>query len=1079
MQFFMRKGIVVAGLAWLVAALSLVGAADKNEAKALDDYNFAVWLYNSGKYEMAADAYAAFLKHYPDHERRFDARFGLAQSCFHTDKFEQAAREYEQVHAGSPDYPQTAEVLFQLGQAYVALGRFAEAIPLFAQLREKQASHYLADWATARQAACLVSAEKYKEAEDLLRPFVEKYESESAAETKAMLKKMEAAGVKAGDAFLSLIDRSAFNLAFAQFSQNRFAEAQKSFERFLARFPGSDLREEARFRMAQAFYRQEAYAKAAAAYEPVAAGSGGFAEPAGYEHGLALYKAGNLKEASAAFEKMAARFPESAQAGKARLYAGTALFEAGDFKGAMERLEPVVKAGKEQAGEAAYWIAMSLLKQGKTEEAEKAFADALRDFPKSPVAGDMRLGLADACLARNKFEAAGAAFKAYAEAFETNEQAPRALYSACAAFHRADKFAESDALCRRFGEKYGKSDLYPQVLFLSAENRFLTKQYADAGKGYEAFLKQGDKSAERTARAHYRLAWVQHYAKRNPEAVEAIGKIDRKAAGPAIAAEADYLEGLCQFEMGQYDAATKALRAYLDAPDHARFGDDALLKLAMAAMKQNRKGDAVKPLERFLKEYPASDLLPQVQYQMAECYYDQKAFDKAIEAYTLVASRAETNDLAPYAVFGIGLCRYDREQWAEAARAFDQVAVTFPKSEVAPQAQYRKALSLIKLKQWADAEQAAMALLTAFPRHELARLALLAAGTCRQEQQKWEDAAAAFKSLAEDYPAGDDRARLLYEQAWSWRQAGKDDKALQVFQELANRCPKDPLAADAFFYLAEARYKVAPNGAAAEKPEQRARRLGEAVALYGKVLEAGTDKRLADKALFRLGWSHWLMEDYPKAGEAFDRLTREFPDSDLYMDALLQGAQACAKNGQTDAATERFRRFLADKRAARHDQLVDASLGLANCLIMAEKHAEAVEPLETVLKKSSDDRLLTQANFLLGKARFNLRKYDEAGACFEEVTRRTKLETGAEAQFYVGQVAQAKQDYKAAIVAYLRVSALYGAYPEWVAGALFESGKCYETLGDKDQAAKAYDEIVRNHKDTKWAKPAAERRGKL
>lgn len=1079
MQLIARRFVFLVLLFGLGALVPLAWSADKTQAKALDDYNFAVWLYNGGKYDLAAEAYAAFLKNYPDHERRFDARFGLAQSLFHVDKFGPAAGEYEQVRAGKPDFPQAAEVCFQLGQSYVALGRFADAIPLFAQMRDKHAGHYLADWAVARQAACQVSLEKYKEAEELLKPFVGKYPDPGAADTKAMLKRLDEAGVKAGEAFLGLIERSAFHLAFAQFSQNRFGDAQKSFELFLGKYPGSDLAEEARFRLAQSLYRQEAYARAAAAYEKVADGSGAFAEPASYERGLALYKAGSLKEASVAFAKMAERFPQGAQAGKARLYAGTALFEAGEFAMAIERLAPLSKEGKEQSAEAAYWVAMSLLKQGKAEDAEKALQSALRDFPKSTVAGDMQLGLADACLARDKFGEAAAAFLAYAAAFESTAQAPRALYSACAALHRADKFAESEAQCRRFIDKFSANELAAQVLFLSGENRFLLKQYPEAGERYQAFLKQAGQAEDRVARANYRLAWVHHYAKRNKEALELLAKVDRKAAGAAIAAEADYLAGICRFEMEEYPAAVQSLRAYLDAPDHARFGDDALLKAAMALMKQGQKAEAARYLERFLREYPQSDLMPQVQYQVAECHFDQKAFDKAADAYAKVVSQATNSTLAPYALFGMGMCHVERGQWAEAVQVFDRVVNQYPASEVAAQAHYRKAWSLIRLGQWAEAEQAAMKVYAAFPRHELARVALMAVGTCRQEQKKWDEAAAAFKTLAEEYPKAEDLARVLYEQAWSWRQAGKDENSLAAFRALAEKCPADPLAADACFYLGEARYKIAPDAAEAEKPEQRSRRLREALALYAKALELSKDKRLGDKVLFRMGWSHWLMDEYGKAAEFFDRMTAEFPDSDLFMDALLQAGQAHARDGRTEEAIARFRRFTADRRAAGHELLPDACLGLANCLIILDKHADAVEPLETLLKSNPDDSVLVQANFLLGKARFNLRKYDAAESCFQEVTKRTKSETGAEAQFFLGQVAQARNDFKGAVMAYLRVSALYSAYPEWVAGALFESGKCQEALGDKAEAVKAYDEILRNYKGTKWAKPAGDRRGKL
>jgi TolA-binding protein len=1077
MNLVIKKIAALFCLFSLGAVMSLTAAMDKTATKAVDDYNFAVWLYNSGKYDMAADSYTAFLKNYPDHEHKADARFGLAQALFHTDKFEQAAKAYEQVRTDTPDFPQSAEMLFQLGQTYVALGRFNDAVALFALVREKYATHYLADWAMARQAACLISMEKNKEAEDLLKLYVDKYEGDRTPETKAMLQKLDAAGIKAGEAFLNLIERSLFNYAFAQFNQNRFAGAQKSFERFLATYPKSELHEEARFRLAQSLYRQDAYAKAAAAYESVVAGTGKFSEAAGYERGLALYKAAKLKEAAAAFEQMADRFPQSPQAAKARLYSGTALFEAGDFKNAIERLDPVRKNKKELADEASYWVAMSLLKSGRAEEAEKILTDSLRDFPKSSLVGDMHLGLADARLARNQFEEAAGAFKEYAAAFEKNDQAPHALYSACAALHRADKYAESDALCDSFCNKFGKSDLLPSVLFLSGENRFLLKQYARAAERYQEFLKKGDnKAVDRVARAHYRLAWVHHYEKRNQEALAELKLIDAKAAGTSIASEMLYFEGLCLFEMAQYDLVAKALTAYLDTPDHSRFGDDALLKMAVADMKQDKKAGAAKHLERFLKNYPASELLPQVQYQLAECYYDQKAYEKAVDKYTLITRREKTDELTPYALFGIGLCYYDQEQWNEAAQAFDLMAAKYPSADLTPQALYRKARSLIKMKKWSEGEQAAAALLASFPKHDLARTALLAVGTCQQEQQQWAAAAATYKTLNDDYPAADDRARLLYEQAWSWRQAGKDDNALRVFRQLADKFPEDALAADAYFYLAEAAYKIKPEEATGEKPEARARRLDVALDLYGKVLNISKDKRLADKARFRRGWCYWLTDRYAKAAEEFDGMVKEFPESELFPDALLQAAQAHAKDGQTGLAVERFRRFIADKRSATHEFLPDACLGLANCLIITDKYAEAIHPLETLIKKNSDDRILVQAHFLLGKARFNLGKYPDAEENFQEVTKRTKTETGAEAQFYIGQISQAKSDFKAAIMAYLRVIALYREHREWVAGAMFESAKCHEALGDKAQALNSYNDIIKNFSDTKWAKPATERR---
>jgi len=1064
----------------LCAGLLFSAEKEKSDNKAIDDYNFAVWLYNTGKYAVAAESYGTFLKNYPDHEKSAEARFGLAQSFFHTDKFQEAAAEYEKVRSEKKDFAQGAELLFQLGQTYVALGRFSDAAALFEAVGSKYSSHYLSDWAVARNSACLISMGKNREAEDLLKPFIENYSAgttpvEKMPATKAMFKKMDAAGIKANDAFLSLVERSAFYYALAQFNQNRFGDAQQSFENFLSRYSSSALKEEASFRLAQSCYRQEAFGKAADQYEPLAAGSGEFAASAGFERGLALYKAGKLKDAALAFARMAERFPQNPQAPKARLYSGTFLFEAGDYKGAIERLEPAAKAKGEAEDEAAYWIGMSLLKMGDNVKAEQALADAVASYPKSNVGGDMRLGLADARLAQNKLESAAAAFQQYASDYADTEQAPRALYSACAALHRADKYVEADALCGDFLNKYGKHELGPQALFLSGENRFLLKHYDKAAERYAEYLQRGDKAQDRVARAHYRMAWIHRYGKRNDEALAELNKIDAKAAGETIATEMRYLEGACLFEAGKFAESVKALSGYIDARDHSRFGDDAMLKMAVSQMKMNRKDQAAAGLERFLQDYPQSELIAQVRYQLAECHYDQKSYSKAIASYTLVASRDKSDDLTPYAMFGIGLCQYDQEKWEEAAKAFGEVAEKFPKSDLAPQALYRKTRSLIKLKRWNEAEHVSGALLAAFPKHELARTTMIASGTCLQEQQKWAEAASAFKKVSVDYQAGDDQPRILYEEAWSWRQAGKEDESLVAFRQLADKYAGDPLAADAYFYLAEARYKVKQG--ASETSRQRDERLAEARVMYEKVLVVAKDKRLTDKALYRVGWCNWLAEQYAWAAAAFDRLIKEFPDSDLMADSIFQAGQSYAKAGQPAVAIERFRAIIGDSKFASFEFLPDAYLGLANCLVILERYSEAVEPMETLISRSKEDRVLSQANFLLGKARFSMRKYDEAIACFQEVTKLTKAESGAEAQFYIGQSHQAKNDMKTAIVAYLRVEALYREHREWVAAAMFESAKCNEALGDKEQAKQIYSSIIKDYGKTRWAKPAAERLG--
>jgi len=1050
------------------------------EDKGIDDYNFAAWLYNTGKYGLAVDSYRDFLQNHAKHGKAADARFGLAQSFFHLNKFREAAEQYELVRTKHRDFAQMPEVLFQSAQTRVALDEFAKADALFSEIGARYGDHYLADWASARRAACLISLKKFKEAEELLTTFIGRYkESGKPADrtpgTVQMLAKLEKAGIKAREAFLDLVERSMFYHALAQFNQERFADARKSFERFLAAYPKSKLMAEARFRMAQSLYRQGAFPGAADAYKSVAGGGGEFAEAASFERGLALYKAGKLKDASAVFADMAKRFPDSPQAPRAVLYSGTFLFEAGDYGGAVTHLKPLADAGNALAHEGAYWTGMSLLKAGKPGEAEQVFFDAQQKFPQSSLAGDMLLGLADARLAQNKLQTAAEAFRRHAKQFRKTDQAPRALYSACVALHRDDKYAESDVLCAEFLKEFSGSDLVPQALFLSGENRFLLKSYDQASVRYNEFLKRKDASPDRTARARFRLAWVHWYAKRYDAALAELGKVDAGAAGKTIASESQYLKGLCQSESGRYAEAARALDVYLKAEEHSRFGDDALLRLAVSQAKQGKQKEATQNFERLLREYGHSELVSQAQYQLAESYYDLKRYREAAENYRKVMDRRPPDDLRPFAMFGLGLCHYEKKKWADAVRVFGQIAKDFGKSKLVPQALYRKGTGLTKLKKWAEAEQAFRALLAVAPKHELARAAHSALGTSLQEQKKWAEAATAFRAVADDYPRGEDQARILYELAWSLREAEKEDESLAAFGGLVAEFPNDPLAKDAYFCLAEAEYRGEPKATETETAAHRAKRLDKARTLYEKVLSTSKDKGLADKAHYRIGWCYWLTEKYREAATQFDTLTKKYPASELFADALFQAAQSYAKAGETPTAVERYEQLIGNPKLKDFKCLPDAYVGLSDCRIVLGQPDEAVKRLTVVTTRYDSHRAAAQAHFLIGKARFSLNKYDEALAGFEEVPKRTKTEVAAEAQFYIGQVHQARSDFKEALVAYLRVQALYPHYHEWVAAGTFESAKCYEKLGNTADARKAYQDVVDNYKGTKWAKLAAQR----
>jgi TolA-binding protein len=373
---------------------------------------------------------------------------------------------------------------------------------------------------------------------------------------------------------------------------------------------------------------------------------------------------------------------------------------------------------------------------------------------------------------------------------------------------------------------------------------------------------------------------------------------------------------------------------------------------------------------------------------------------------------------------------------------------------------------------WEVAAGAFASLLKASPKHELARSAQVNAAACYQELKQWDNAAQAHAAAISNYKPGEDQARLYYELAWAHREAGRPDDALKAFRELADGYPKDPLAADAFFHLAEAAYKV---HADSEEKDRDAKKLDEARELYENVLAMPDVSRLLDKTLYRIGWCHWQQEQYKESAAAFDRLIDESPKSDLVPDALFQSGLAHSRLDDTKRAQERMQQLIEEPAHAKFPYRADALMVLSDCRVTSGDSEAALESLATYFSKHADHHDVARAQLLKGKALYALKRYDEAVAALEESTRLTRSAVAAEARFYIGQAHQIQSKFKDAVVAYLRIQALYASEREWAAAAAFESAKCYEAMGQKDAADAALRDVVRQYKGTQWAKLAAER----
>lgn len=107
--------------------------------------------------------------------------------------------------------------------------------------------------------------------------------------------------------------------------------------------------------------------------------------------------------------------------------------------------------------------------------------------------------------------------------------------------------------------------------------------------------------------------------------------------------------------------------------------------------------------------------------------------------------------------------------------------------------------------------------------------------------------------------------RVAYQQAFEHLQAGRYQDAVTGFRGFVEQFPESGLAANAQYWLGEAKYVM--------------REFADAIEEFDKVLANHPNSGKVPDALLKLGFSHYEMRDWEKAGELLSQVVEEYPGS--------------------------------------------------------------------------------------------------------------------------------------------------------------------------------------------------------
>ncbi|MEN8006956.1 MAG: tetratricopeptide repeat protein [Candidatus Krumholzibacteriota bacterium] len=310
-------------------------------------------------------------------------------------------------------------------------------------------------------------------------------------------------------------------------------------------------------------------------------------------------------------------------------------------------------------------------------------------------------------------------------------------------------------------------------------------------------------------------------------------------------------------------------------------------------------------------------------------------------------------------------------------------------------------------------------------------------GRINQERGTYGKASSAYAEAADKASDRGLRAAAEFLEIASREAEGKDEEAAKSWFKWMGEYPDHALAPDARLHLAWNRLRRGEVSAAA----------GDLINLRENNPWLGEDPR----HFIGLATSHYLLGEYDQA-LAIVRDRSQDPEA-IYLRALIHQTQ-----GNNLKAAAAFQE-VSDRFG--HSPLHDiALLAKANTFLASQAYRSAAEEFGRVTERASDPAVVAEAGLRRAASVFMYGDLPTAEVLLREVVAaNTASDVGARAQFLLGEVMVAADDYDAAILEYNRVLTSY--FDQGVAAsAQYRLGRCFDALDRPFDATSAYQAVV-------------------
>jgi TolA-binding protein len=658
------------------------------------------------------------------------------------------------------------------------------------------------------------------------------------------------------------------------------------------------------------------------------------------------------------------------------------------------------------------------------------------------------------------FDAAEQCFKAVGKAapqFELLEDTY--LYLGLSQFKRAE-IEPADQAARHFAlaaatldtllKNYPQSKNLAQVLYTRGDCAYHAGKKAEAVRFYsQALTKAPNKKLE--PEIMYALGVAQEELKQWEEAGKTYDSFLKTYLDHRYASEIIMRRGETLYQIHEYKAAADwfaaaAARSGFESADYA------MMRQAVAMANLGKSAEAGDLLAGIFTKFPkstrVSNVLKTGHALAVRLIEAKKSAEAAVLVEKLLPHVEGREEAASLAMDRADAVADIPARQAESAALYAAVANKFPKDPVAPRALYLAGYEALVKGDFAGGLKYTDAFLAAYPTHELAAdvrdvraEALFLTGSGLAAQNKLAEAVPSLEAALSAAPRWRraDETLLLLGQAYYQQNR---DKAVETLRKLVADFPQSKVLDRAHFRLAE--YAVAANDLKTAETE------------YRLVVTKWPASSLAPFALRGLGWALFDQKEFAAAEAVFNALVEKHPDQRQKLRSLYARGLARHQLGKFDESVADLRAFLAGggiELAEKSEARWELGLGLA----ALKKHAEAAATFRALLKEDPKVAVADKVYYELAWALRSAGKEKESVEVYAELIQQCPQSPYvAEAQFCVGEAAYQEGKYQPAAAAYTAAMEKAGT-SDMGEKAAHKLGWAYFRLDNAAKAQQAFD----------------------